>query len=145
MKNHTDPNSWERVLTEKKVGTLTNLLQEPKQGRRGLMVYPEHTCVGQGSKNKLCIFNTVERSMIIHDLESNCRRTIQTTPLRKCKKTFHSQNPLAFTFTPNFNVAVSPFCNDDTYDMEEWSAWREHSNQPQVGEQSQHNKNFDKT
>jgi len=106
MKNHTDPNSWERVLTEKKVGKWTNLLQEPKQGSRGLMVYPEHTCVGQGSKNKLCIFNTVERSMIIHDLESNCRRTIQTTPLRKCKKKFHSLNPLAFTFTPNFNAAV---------------------------------------
>ncbi len=106
MRNHTDPNSWERVLTEKKVGKWTNLLQEPKQGSRGLMVYPEYTCVGQGSKNKLCIFNTVERSMIIHDLESNCRRTIQTTPLRKCKKKFHSLNPLAFTFTPNFNVAV---------------------------------------
>jgi hypothetical protein len=106
MKNHTDPNSWKRVLTEKKVGKWTNLLQEPKQGSRGLTVYPEHTCVGQGSKNKLCIFNTVERSMIIHDLESNCRRTIQTTPLRKCKKKFHSLNPLAFTFTPNFNVAV---------------------------------------
>ncbi|CAK9868607.1 unnamed protein product [Sphagnum jensenii] len=106
MKNHTDPNSWERVLTEKKVGKWTNLLQEPKQGSRGLMVYPEHTCVAQGSKNKLCIFNTVERSMIIHDLESNCRQTIQTTPLRKCKKKFHSLNPLAFTFTPNFNVAV---------------------------------------
>ncbi len=106
MKNHTDPNSWERVLTEKKVGKWTNLLQEPKQGSRGLMVYPEHTCVGQGSKNKLCIFNTVERSMIIHDLESNCRRTIQTTQLRKCKKKFHSLNPLAFTFTPNFNAAV---------------------------------------
>jgi hypothetical protein len=106
MKNHTDPNSWKRVLTEKKVGKWTNLLQEPKQGSRGLMVYPEHTCVGQGNKNQLCIFNTVERSMIIHDLENNCHRTIQTTPLRKCKKKFHSLNPLAFTFTPNFNAAV---------------------------------------
>ncbi|CAK9261873.1 unnamed protein product [Sphagnum jensenii] len=107
INKHMDSELWERILKEQKKGKWTKLLEEPRQGSRGLLVYPENTCVAQESENKLCIFNTVERTMVIHDFENNsCNNNQTRTELRRNKKKFHSLNPLGFTFKPNFNASV---------------------------------------
>lgn len=107
INKHMDSELWERIRKEPKKGKWTKLLQEPRQGSRGLLVYPENTCVAQESENKLCIFNTVERTMVIHDFENNsCNKNQTRTELRRNKKKFHSLNPLGFTFKPNFNASV---------------------------------------
>jgi F-box interacting protein len=107
INKHMDSELWERILKEPKEGKWTKLLQEPRQGSRGLLVYPENTCVAQESENKLCIFNTVEHTMVIHDFENNsCNNNQTRTELRRNKKKFHSLNPLGFTFKPNFNASV---------------------------------------
>ncbi|CAM6034952.1 unnamed protein product [Sphagnum compactum] len=107
INKHMDSELWERILKEPKKGKWTKLLQEPRQGSRGLLVYPENTCVAQESENKLCIFNTVERTMVIHDFENiSCNNNQIRTELRRNKKKFHSLNPLGFTFKPNFNASV---------------------------------------
>jgi hypothetical protein len=64
---------WQRIQKERKEGKWEIVLEESKNGSRGLLVYPENTCVAQETistgekKHNLCIFNTVERTMIILD------------------------------------------------------------------------------
>jgi len=75
-------------------------------------------------KHNLCIFNTVERTMIILDDFQNNNNNIHNhnhnnnnhnntsypihnlIKLRENKKKIHSLNPLGFSFKPNFSASV---------------------------------------
>ncbi len=125
---------WQRIQKERKEGKWEIVLEESKNGSRGLLVYPENTCVAQETistsekKHNLCIFNTVERTMIIlddfqnnnnnihnHNHNNDNHKNSNTTSsypihnpikLRENKKKFHSLNPLGFAFKPNFSASV---------------------------------------
>jgi hypothetical protein len=68
-------------------------------------------------KHNLCIFNTVEGTMIILDDFQNNNNNIHNhnntsypihnlIKLRENKKKIHSLNPLGFAFKPNFSASV---------------------------------------
>ena len=87
------------------VGRWTNVARENKTGGRGLLIYPEYACVGFGV-GKLCIFNTLEHTGKVYDMRHRGPPEPLPPPQNKKVEVFHSLNPLAFTFEPNFKTVV---------------------------------------
>lgn len=87
------------------VGRWTNVVRENKTGGRGLLIYPEYACVGFGV-GKLCIFNTLEHTGKVYDMCHGGPPEPLPPPQNKGVEVFHSLNPLAFTFEPNFKSLV---------------------------------------
>ena len=87
--------TWEEVMKHKRTGG------------RGLLVYPEFTCVPV-SEHELCIFNTVEHTMEMIDLSYPTEvAPLQSAPISKGNR-FHSLNPIGFVFRLNFGSVVCP-------------------------------------
>ena len=91
--------------------TWTRVVTRQRQGNRALLVYPEYTCVPVG-ENKLCIFNTVEKTGVIYDLlnEPVLPETFETlpSPVTENGIMFHSLNPIGYVFEPSFGVSPFP-------------------------------------
>jgi hypothetical protein len=87
--------------------TWDEVMKRKRSGGRGLLVYPEFTCVPV-SEHELGIFNTVEHTIETVDLLN----PTEVTPLQICSSTkgnrFHSLNPIGFVFKPSFKSVVCP-------------------------------------
>ena len=88
--------------------TWDEVMKRKRTGGRGLLVYPEFTCVPV-SEHELSIFNTVEHSVETIDLNN----VTEVPPLQKVAPSqkgnrFHSLNPIGFVFTPSFRSVVCP-------------------------------------
>ena len=83
------------------IGKWKNVVKESKSGGRGLLVYPEYTCVPHGA-DKICIFNTIEHKGIVYDVVNGSIVKEISPPSTQLGEGFHSLNPLSFTFHPNF-------------------------------------------
>ena len=87
--------------------TWDEVTRHKRTGGRGLLVYPEFTCVPV-SEHELCIFNTVEHTIEIVDLINPTEVTpLQCSPTIKGNR-FHSLNPIGFVFKPSFRSVVCP-------------------------------------
>jgi len=93
----------ERVSSS--VGKWKNVVKESKSGGRGLLVYPEYTCVPHGA-DKICIFNTIEHKGIVYDVVNGGIVKEISPPSTQLGEGFHSLNPLSFIFHPNFKDEV---------------------------------------
>jgi hypothetical protein len=82
------------------------VMKRKRTGGRGLLVYPEFTCVPV-SEHELCIFNTVEHTIEIIDLINPTEVTPLQAPSIKGNR-FHSLNPIGFVFKPSFRSVVCP-------------------------------------
>lgn len=89
----------ERVSSS--IGKWKNVVKESKSGGRGLLVYPEYTCVPHGA-DKICIFNTIEHKGIVYDVVNGGIVKEISPPSTQLGEGFHSLNPLSFIFHPNF-------------------------------------------
>ncbi|KAG0626019.1 hypothetical protein M758_2G096500 [Ceratodon purpureus] len=105
--------------------TWTRVVKRERQGNRALLVYPEYTCVPVG-ENKLCIFNTIERTGVIYDmLKDSSANTddFESIPLPPSEDgiMFHSLNPVGYAFEPSFGVSVPKNSEDpeEPEDLEE--------------------------
>lgn len=85
--------------------TWTRVVTRQRQGNRALLVYPEYTCVPQ-KENKLCIFNTIERTGVIYDMLNVTTETSLTPPPIENGVIFHSLNPVGYAFEPSFGASV---------------------------------------
>ena len=105
---HTVEHRIDKLDTTNKasgVGRWTNVVRENKIVGRGLLIYPEYACVGLGV-GKLCIFNTLEHTGKVYDMRHGGSPEPLPPPQNKGVEVFHSLNPLAFTFEPNFKRLV---------------------------------------
>jgi hypothetical protein len=93
----------ERVSSS--IGKWKNVVKESKSGGRGLLVYPEYTCVPHGA-DKICIFNTIEHKGIVYDVVNGGIVKEISPPSTQLGEGFHSLNPLSFIFHPNFKDEV---------------------------------------
>ncbi|KAG0626017.1 hypothetical protein M758_2G096300 [Ceratodon purpureus] len=92
--------------------TWTRVLTRERQGNRGLLVYPEYTCVPVG-ENRLCIFNTIEKSGVVYDVTGNegvAGETFGMVPPPDLENgvLFHSLNPVGYAFEARFGVSARP-------------------------------------
>jgi hypothetical protein len=76
-----------------------------RKGSRGLLVYPEFTCLPI-SDHEISIFNTVENTMEIYDIEKGFKESKKIAAPEVTGKRFHSLNTLGFVFRPDFNAKV---------------------------------------
>lgn len=84
----------------------TEVMREQKNCGRTLLVYPEYTCVAHGD-GKFCIFNTIEHTGVVYNIDGNTHEPLPVPPtLTSTIKSFHSLNPLSYTFQPNFTTCV---------------------------------------
>ena len=86
----------------------TRVVEESRKGIRALLVYPEYCCVPQG-KGRLCIFNTIERTGDVYELQENIvikKESLPQPPSSQIGVMFHSLNPIGYTFEPSFGVSV---------------------------------------
>jgi len=88
--------------------TWTRKVKRPRQGYRALLVYPEYTCVPVRD-NKLCIFNTIERTGVIYNMSAesinpDVYEVVPTTPVDGI--VFHSLNPVEYAYEPSFGASV---------------------------------------
>lgn len=91
-------------ILEGATGKWWNVLTETKQGNQaGLLVYPEYTCLPFG-EGKLCVFNTVAHTGVIHDMKSGEKIGTLPSPTWNCtgEQKFYSMNPITFDFEPSF-------------------------------------------
>ena len=90
--------TWDEVMRRKKTSSTTGSLE-----------YPEFTCVPV-SEHELCIFNTLEHTIEIIDLNN----PTEVTPFREAPapilkgNRFHSLNPIGFVFKPSFTCVTCP-------------------------------------
>jgi hypothetical protein len=90
-----ESNPWEEIMRRKRVGG------------RGLLVYPEYTCIAV-SEHELAIFNTVEHTIEIVDLNNPSEvASLRSAPSHKANR-FHSLNPIGFPYRPSFGSLVCP-------------------------------------
>lgn len=87
--------------------TWDEVLKRKRTGGRGLLVYPEFTCVPV-SDHELCIFNTVEHTIETIDLNNVTEVTLLQSAPRQKGNRFHSLNPIGFVFNPSFRSVVCP-------------------------------------
>ena len=96
-KLHIDPPEgveiWEEMMNLK------------RKGSRGLLVYPEFTCLPI-SDHEICIFNTVENTMEVFDIEKGFKESKKIPAPKVTGKRFHTLNTLGFEFRPDFNAQV---------------------------------------
>ncbi|XP_024360551.1 uncharacterized protein [Physcomitrium patens] len=90
----------------------TRRLTLSRRGTRALLVYPEFTCVPV-QENKLCIFNTVQRTGDVYDMSEEAvnishYQCLPTPPPLGNKTLLYSLNPLSYSFQPSFG-AVLPY------------------------------------
>lgn len=89
------------------------VLRRKRAGGRGLLVYPEFTCAAV-SEHELCIFNTVEHTIELIDLNKPTEvAPLLPAPSSKANR-FHSLNPIGFVYKPSFNSDVCPRGRDPT-------------------------------
>lgn len=79
-----------------------------RQRNQALLVYPEFTCVPL-KDHKLCIFNTIERSGVVYDMQDDPidpskYEALPAPPALGNKTLFHSLNPITYAFEPSFVV-----------------------------------------
>ena len=86
--------AWEEVTKRKRTSG------------RGLLVYPKFTCVPV-SEHELCIFNTVDHTMEMFDLNDSTVSIPVAGPISKGNR-FHILNPIGFVFKPSFRSDVCP-------------------------------------
>jgi hypothetical protein len=90
--------TWDEVMRRKKTSSTTGSLE-----------YPEFTCVPV-SEHELCMFNTLEHTIGIIDLNN----PTEVTPFREAPapilkgNRFHSLNPISFVFKPSFTCVTCP-------------------------------------
>jgi hypothetical protein len=84
---------WEKMMNLK------------RKGSRGLLVYPEFTCLPI-SDHEISIFNTVENTMEVYDIEKGFKESKKIAAPKVTGKRFHSLNTLGFVFRPDFNAKV---------------------------------------
>ncbi|KAH9539984.1 hypothetical protein CY35_15G085000 [Sphagnum magellanicum] len=91
-----DGSDWTVVVNEKRKGY-----------SRGLLVYPEYVCLAHG-EGKLCIFNAVEHTMVVYDINSNTKESLAPLPVEHSAgmSKVHTLNPLPFVFRPSFDTAI---------------------------------------
>ncbi|KAG0625148.1 hypothetical protein M758_2G031300 [Ceratodon purpureus] len=81
---------------------LKNVVKVKKSGGRGLLVYPEYTCIPYG-KGKLCVFNTIKRDGVVYDIQTGMQcEVLEEPPVNHRGDNFFSLNPVSFTLQPNF-------------------------------------------
>lgn len=86
----------------------TRVVEESRKGIRALLVYPEYCCVPQGI-GRLCIFNTIERTGDVYEIQENVvvkKESLPQPPSSQIGVMFHSLNPIGYTFEPSFGVSV---------------------------------------
>jgi hypothetical protein len=87
---------------------LINVIKKNKDGGRSLEVYPEFALV-PSTERRLCIFNTVDHTGDIYELE-NCDEceALPTLPRNgfRGELGFFSLNPLTFVLEPSFCIQV---------------------------------------
>ncbi|KAG0586198.1 hypothetical protein KC19_2G071800 [Ceratodon purpureus] len=88
-----------------------------RHGNTGLLVYPEYTCVPVG-ENRLCIFNTIEKSGVVHYMSREQGWMGETTgsvppPDLEDGVLFHSLNPVGYAFEARFGVSARPVLGAD--------------------------------
>lgn len=87
-------------------GRWIEVMRHQKRSGRGLLVYPEYTCVAHGD-GRFCIFNTIEHTGVVYDTDSNTRKLLEPSPpLIPNAERFHSLNPLSYTFQPSFTISI---------------------------------------
>lgn len=91
-----DGSDWTVVVNEKRKGY-----------SRGLLVYPEYVCLAHG-EGKLCIFNAVEHTMVVYDINSNTKESLAPLPVGHSAgmSKVHTLNPLPFVFRPSFDTPI---------------------------------------
>lgn len=89
------------------VDELTSVVKVKKTGGRGLLVYPEFTCVPFGAGN-LCIFNTLKRSGEVYDVGTGEKCDDLKAPENEIAagENFFTLNPVSFALHPN--LAIKP-------------------------------------
>jgi hypothetical protein len=81
---------------------LKSVVRVKKSGGRGLLVYPEYTCVPYG-KGKLCVFNTIRRDGLVYDIQTGMQcEVLEEPPVNQRGDNFFSLNPVSFSLQPNF-------------------------------------------
>nr|PNR46142.1 hypothetical protein PHYPA_013261 [Physcomitrium patens] len=88
--------------------TWTRKVTRERQRNQALLVYPEFTCVPL-KDHKLCIFNTIERSGVVYDMQDDPidpskYEALPAPPALGNKTLFHSLNPITYAFEPSFVV-----------------------------------------
>lgn len=96
-KFHIDPPEGEEIWEE--------MMNLKRKGSRGLLVYPEFTCLPI-SDHEISIFNTVENTMEVYDIEKGFKESKKIAAPKVTGKRFHSLNTLGFVFRPDFNAKV---------------------------------------
>ena len=91
---------------------LTNAYRSKKtRGGRGLLVYPEFTCVAY-AESQLCIFSTVSHTGMIYDVHDDGHthqtQVLQPPPEAWSGACFYSLNPLSFPLELSFTSQVNP-------------------------------------
>lgn len=84
------------------------IVMKRERAERGLCSYPEYTCVPYGV-GKLCIFNTIEQTGVVYDMNLSQRegdhgQELPPPPAMQNGYVFHSLNPLSFTFQLSFHA-----------------------------------------
>ena len=80
------------------------VMKRERTGGQGVLVRPEFTCVPV-SEHELGIFNTVEHTMELFDLNNSTVGTPVAGPTIMGNR-FHSLNPMGFVFKPSFGSVV---------------------------------------
>ncbi|CAK9201959.1 unnamed protein product [Sphagnum jensenii] len=89
----------------------TLLVDEKRKGySRGLLVYPEYICLPHG-EGKLCVFSSLEHTVVVYDLNSNTRESLPPPPPNFLRhgtefSKLHTLNPLTFVFRPSFQTPI---------------------------------------
>lgn len=90
--------------------TWREIVQRKRPSGRGLLVYPEYICAPI-SNYELCVFNTIEHSMEIIDVNNPSEIVPFGTKPRFIGNPFHTLNPIGFMFQPTFQRKVCPGSN----------------------------------
>ncbi|XP_024370667.1 uncharacterized protein [Physcomitrium patens] len=90
------------------------MMVEKRSRGRGLLVYPEFTCV-PFDDHQLAIFNTIEHTIETIDFSKSTGTALirkETLPTLQGNR-FHSLNPVGFVYRPSFTELVCPSSSCD--------------------------------
>lgn len=92
---------WEDSDTGEECWQLRTVVRVTKSSGRGLLVYPEYTCVPFGI-GKLCVFNTITREGVVYDLDNGMQPgVLEAPPENQRGENFFCLNPVSFTLATN--------------------------------------------
>ncbi|KAG0553911.1 hypothetical protein KC19_12G048800 [Ceratodon purpureus] len=97
--------------------TWTRVWRRGRQANRGLLVYPEFSCVPVGEE-RLCIFNTIDKCGVVYYVTRDQGGIGETTgvvppPDLEDGVLFHTLNPVGYAFEARFAVSARPVFGAD--------------------------------